>query len=65
MRAKAYLEMKDTGEYHVAWAGLPEGVSSQMTFDSLIDNSVITGKLIPEPVSGGVILKDVPYTIKL
>lgn len=78
IRAKAYLELmswkprKDgtrdesvDGKYKVAFAGLPEAVSSMLTFDDLEDGRVLMGKLAPRSVPGGVVLEDVPYTLKL
>lgn len=65
IRAKAYLELKTDGKYKVAFAGLPESVSSLLTFDDLEDGKVMWGKLAPRSVPGGVVLEDVPYTLKL
>lgn len=65
IRAKAYLELKTDGKYKVAFAGLPESVSSQLTFADLEDGRVLMGKLAPRSVPGGVVLEDVPYTLKL
>lgn len=65
IRAKAYLELKRDGQYKVAFAGLPESVSSQLTFADLEDGRVLMGKLAPRSVPGGVVLEDVPYTLKL
>ena len=65
IRAKAYLELKTDGEYKVAFAGLPEAVSSTLTFDDLADGKILHGKLSPRSVPGGVVLEDVPYTLKL
>lgn len=80
IRAKAYLERKDDESIHdaecpmdckiahhykTAFAGLPEGVSQALTFDDLEDGKVIMGKLAPKSVPGGLVLKDVPFTLKL
>lgn len=65
VRPKAYLNLKANGKYKTAWAGLPESEAKKLTFDSLVDGAVLWGKLQPESVPGGVILKDVPYTLKL
>jgi hypothetical protein len=46
-------------------AGLPEIVSRTLTFDDLVDGRVLHGKLNPRSVPGGVILKDVPFELKL
>lgn len=79
VRPKAYLERinetnvhKDTCEencairhdFKNAWAGLPQEISSSMTFDDLVEGRVMHGKLIPKAVPGGMVLKDVPYELK-
>ena len=65
IRPKAYLERKEDGTYVNRIAGLPLDVSSQMTFDDLIDGKIFHGKLNPKVVPGGVVLKDVPWELKL
>lgn len=65
VRPKFYLEQLADGSYKVAAAGLPQQESEKLTFDDLTDGKVITGKLAPRSVPGGVVLEDVPYTIKL
>jgi hypothetical protein len=80
IRPKAYLERTpetrckhDTGDrehgehcmYVNRLAGLPEIVSRTLTFDDLVDGRVLHGKLNPRSVPGGVILKDVPFELKL
>lgn len=65
VRAKAYMELKTDGTYHTAWAGLKHHQTKSLTFDDLIDGKVITGKLVPVTVPGGVVLRDTPYKINL
>lgn len=79
VRAKAYLEStydpcpsdcaashKHTAPYHVAWAGLPEKIQNELTFENVWDGRVIReGKLQPKSVPGGVVLLDVPYKLNL
>lgn len=65
IRPKAYLERMTDGKFHVAFAGLPELASEKLTFDDLEDGKIIHGKLHPKAVPGGVVLEDVPYTLKL
>lgn len=80
IRAKAYLERKSSvnehedeckpgcdiaHNYKTAFAGLPEGVSNTLTFDALEDGKILHGKLAPRSVPGGVVLEDIPYTLKL
>ena len=65
IRAKAYLERKDDGNYHNAIAGLPEHLSSALTIEDLRPGLIIHGKLTPRAVAGGVVLVDTPYELKL
>lgn len=80
IRPKAYLERAmapecknnehehehDTHCYYVnRIAGLPETVSSVLTFDDLQNGKILHGKLHPKSVPGGVVLKDVPFELKL
>jgi len=65
IRAKAYLEQKTDGEYVNRIAGLPEHLSSELTFADLVPGKVIHGKLTPKSVPGGVVLRDTPYELKL
>lgn len=51
-------------DYHNAFAGVPDHISSRLTFDDAYDGNIFTGKLIPQIVPGGVVLKDVPYELK-
>jgi len=65
VRAKVYLERKTDGTYKTAFAGLPQGVASKLTFDDLVEGKVIEGKLQPRSVVGGVILEKMPFTLNL
>lgn len=77
IRPKAYLELmsykmkgdeKDysvDGKYENRIAGLPVDVSSSLTFDDLQEGKILHGKLNPKVVPGGVVLKDVPFELKL
>ena len=65
MRAKAYLTLKPDGTYKNAIAGLPVGVSRELTFADAYDGNVIWGKLVPKSVPGGVVLVDVGYKLKM
>lgn len=65
IRPKAYLERKHDGTYVNRIAGLPIETSGALTFDDLVDGKVIHGKLNPQTVSGGVVLRDVPFELKL
>lgn len=65
IRPKAYLEKLHDGTYVNRIAGLPIETSGSLTFDDLVEGKVIHGKLNPKTVPGGVILKDVPFELKL
>lgn len=77
IRPKAYLELieykikngvkdfSDKGKYENRIAGFPVAESEKLTFDDLIDGRILHGKLNPKVVPGGVVLKDVPYQLKL
>jgi hypothetical protein len=65
VRAKFYMEQKVSGEYENRIAGLPTHISSELTFDDLVHGKVLHGKLNPETVPGGVVLKDVPWMMNL
>lgn len=63
IRAKAYAEEMEGGmSVHIA--GLPTRLAKELTFDDLYDGNVISGKLVPRSVPGGVVLMDTPYEIK-
>lgn len=65
VRPKAYLERHHDGTYTNRMAGVPESVSRTLTFDDLVDGKILHGKLSPKSVPGGVILKDVPFELKI
>jgi len=77
VRAKAYLErhaewcsckecgFSDGEVFTNRIAGLPERISSLLRFDDLVDGKVLHGKLTPKAVSGGIVLVDTPYQLKL
>lgn len=65
IRPKAYLEQLDDGSYVNRIAGLPLAISETLTFDDLKPNTILNGKLTPKAVPGGVVLKDVPFELKL
>lgn len=65
IRPKAYLEQKHDGTYVNRIAGLPVDTSSALTFDDMVEGKIIHGKLNPKTVPGGVVLKDVPFELKL
>lgn len=65
VRPKFYLERKRNGEYINRVAGLKESVSEVLTFDDLVDGRVLKGKLTPKRVSGGIVLKEIDFTLNI
>lgn len=78
VRSKFYMErMHDWGYASKLWgderqkdyvtriAGVPEIVSSALTFDDLVPGNVLKGKLSKKTVPGGVVLSEVPFELKL
>jgi hypothetical protein len=62
------LEELGHGEYchHITHiAGVPEGVSKRLSFDSFVHGAHFPGKLTPQRVPGGIVLKDVGFTMNL
>ena len=75
MRPKAYAELMDVplckfnktqrmGKYSVHIAGVPESITENLTFETLVSGTRFEGKLTPKRVSGGIVLKDVGFTLK-
>lgn len=64
IRQKSYIEQID-GELHVTCAGMPHSCHNQVTWKNFKPGAVYHGKLQPEHVNGGIILKDVDFTIKV
>ena len=64
IRAKTYIEEIDS-EIHVACAGLPKKCQKLISFDNFKTGLVIPGKLQHKRVKGGVILKEIDFTIKI
>lgn len=65
IRPKGYLEQHEDESYTVHIAGLPSKVADTLTFDDMVDGRVFHGKLNPKTVPGGIVLKDIPYQLKL
>lgn len=63
IRSKCYIEEVD-GKLEVTCAGLPAKCHGQVTWDNFRPGAVYTGKLSYSHVVGGVVLKDVAFTIK-
>ncbi len=80
IRPKAYTELGDEN-YHgdvkckcenpsddhflTHIAGMPETIATQITFDSYRDGATFEGKLAPQRVPGGIVLRDVGFTLNL
>lgn len=62
LRAKTYIEEMD-GHLHVTCAGMPDPVKEQVTWDNFRKGLVLSGKLLPKTVAGGVILRDTEFTL--
>lgn len=64
IRAKQYAEEID-GKLDVHIAGMPRPVAATLTLDDMLTGGQWGGKLIPTRVSGGVVLKDTTFTLKV
>lgn len=64
IRAKTYIE-DENGKLKVTVAGLPDKCHEQVTWENFHPNAVYTGKLLPRHVSGGIILEDKDFTIRI
>lgn len=62
-RAKAYTEEQDDGRLVTHIAGLPAAAAERVCFEDYFTGKVFTGKLTPVKVPGGVVLKDVGFTL--
>ena len=63
IRQKSYVEEID-GELHITCAGMPERCYEHVTWDNFRSGSVYSGKLGMQHVHGGIVLNDIPFTIK-
>ena len=64
MRPKAYCELMESGKYSTHIAGVPESITDKLTLDDLKSGTFFEGKLTPLRVPGGIVLKDVGFTLK-
>lgn len=65
VRAKCYTERSSVGTYTTHIAGMPEVIASQMTFGDFVHGTEFRGKLQPQRVPGGIVLKDVGFTLNM
>lgn len=64
LRAKQYGELKDDGGHEIHIAGAPHNIVETLTLDDLKSGNVFYGKLVPERVPGGIVLKETTFTIQ-
>lgn len=63
VRQKSYIEEID-GELNITCAGMPSRCYKHVTWDNFITGSSFEGKLQFTHVQGGIVLKDIDFTIK-
>lgn len=64
IRAKSYVE-EINGELHITCAGMPSTCHEGITYDNFERGLKVGGKLQQKRVSGGVVLKEIDFTIKM
>ena len=72
LRQKCYIEdstedvYNDNAKYSikVTVAGMPKECHKQVNFKNFKLGASYTGKMVPQMVAGGVVLKDIDFTIK-
>lgn len=62
LRQKSYIEEID-GKIEITCAGLPESCYKYVTWDNFKEGTSYPGKLQPKHVPGGIVLKDIDFTI--
>jgi len=69
VRAKCYTELVTIKPglwgYQTHIAGLPDNISSRVTFADYVNGRTFDGKLLPKRVPGGIVLHDVKFTLNL
>lgn len=63
LRAKSYIE-EINGNLHITCAGLPSSSHHFVTWDNFKPGASYSGKLLPQHVEGGIVLKDIDFTIR-
>lgn len=63
-KKNARLEEHTFTELHVTCAGMPDAVKEKVTWENFKEGFSSSGKLIPQHVKGGLILKDTNFTLK-
>lgn len=64
LRPKTYIEEVE-GDLEITCAGMPESCYQYVTWENFQPGAKYPGKLLPKRVSGGVVLADTDFTIKL
>jgi len=64
VRSKSYIEEIE-GELHIACAGMPKQCHKNITFDNFKVGLKVGGKLQHNRVRGGVVLKNIDFTLKM
>lgn len=63
IRQKSYIEEID-GKLHITCAGMSSRCHQHVTWDNFHSGSTFGGKLQPRHVEGGIVLKDIDFTIR-
>lgn len=63
LRQKSYIEEID-GELHITCAGMPDRCYNEVNWDNFHSGESFKGKLQMAHVKGGIVLKDIDFTIK-
>lgn len=63
IRQKTYIEEIDNS-LNITCAGMPKNCYKNVTWDNFKPGSTFKGKLLPQHVKGGIVLKDIDFTIK-
>lgn len=64
LRQKTYAEEID-GKLHITCAGMPSRCYEHVTWENFLAGSSFEGKLQMQHVHGGIVLKDIDFTIKV
>ena len=63
IRQKTYIE-DINGKLNITCAGMPKGCYAGVTWENFTAGSTYAGKLQPAHVVGGIVLKNIDFTIK-
>jgi hypothetical protein len=65
VRAKCYSEHMTDGTHSTHVAGLPESIAERVTLDDMVHGKIWSGKLAPTRVKGGIVLRNVDFTLNI